>query len=128
MSLRDNLRARVELPCKLMWGTDPNIELWGAAIEIGNESMLVLLGKEDRVLWPAVGRKVRLQVVWSAEEELGPRANRKYLVCQGTVVRQTEMPDGGIQLYCTFRKGRFVDGLSAGAPSTLGGPGSKWTM
>ena len=56
--------TQIELPCRLSWGTDPRIELTGTAIEISATSIVIALAERDSRLWPAVGRKVTVEVAW----------------------------------------------------------------
>ena len=126
MSICDTVRTALDLPCKLIWGTDPKIELTGTAIEVGIDSILVALPREDPRLCPHVGRRVRVEVVWPSSSQRGPgRATSKMLTCRGSVADLRESQDGTLQLACSIHKGRFSDAPPRPKVSKLR---NHWTM
>ena len=127
MTLRPEVRTRVQLPCRVCWGTDPRIVLRGIVVEIGIETMLITLNSEDRPLWPVEGRRVQIQVIWTGTQKT-VQTHPKLLDCRSTVTKRTEYLDGSARLICNIRKGRFVDAGAAEQPGILHMGNSKWKM
>ena len=125
MSICDTLRTALDLPCKLIWGTDPKIELTGTAIEVGIDSILIALPREDPRLRPHVGRRVRVEVIWPSGEDGPNRATAKMLTCRGSVADLEECLDGRLRLVCSIHKGRFSDAPPRPKVSHLR---AQWTM
>jgi hypothetical protein len=120
--MRSSLRTETPLPCTVCWGTDPKIELKGTAVEIGVDTVIIVVDDGDRRLWPTPGRKVQVEVEWPGEME----GLRKSLRCRGTVEVALESANGGIRLSCRIRTGRFTDAQSRKSRTTQSV--TDWTM
>lgn len=112
-----------ELPCKLSWGRDPLIELWGTAVEIGPNKVLLVLAAADERLWPGIGRKVRVEV-FMPESQSAPS---KCLTCSCSIERASGLKNGRVLLTCSFRRAMFRD-ASNPAPLKELKAASGWKM
>jgi hypothetical protein len=120
-----HLQRQIDLPCRLLWGTDPKIQLQGTAIELGPDGVTVSLEATDTRLLPQPGRKVQVAIEWPAVEG----TPEKLLTCRGLVEQLLDANGSGIRLRCSIVRGRFQDANSTERPPRKSATArGGWTM
>ena len=126
MRIQDQIfSAQVELPCKIFCGPDSLLEFAGTAVNIGQASMRLHVGKLIGSWHPVVGEQLRLELPMPVNMD---QAKSKYLSVRATVVEVAEQPDGTHWLDLRFRKPMFKDRTDEIAAQSPRAAFAKWTM
>lgn len=100
------LSTDMALPCKVYCGPGSHTVVAGTAVEIDSGSALLSLPVDDQNPYPAVGDRVRLQVLLPmGVHNTAP----KCLIARATVVRATRLTDGSQLVVFSFRRANFRD-------------------
>jgi hypothetical protein len=121
----DSFSAKVDLPCKVFCGPDAMLEFAGTAVNIDTAKLLLQLDKLPGSWQPAVGEKVRLELLLPVSAE---NASARCMSFRARISAVTELPGGGHRVEFAFRRPILKDRASESLVNQIHAPGPGWAM